>query len=130
MKHILFFLVLSIFSIHVFAQCPDPILDSWHFTNPQNVNISFEAQEGTQSYELVFSALYTNSGPIPGTAQVTFSGAATDGLNEVSINPTQILDFTVTAARYFYKVSLRTLCMDDVWSDIVEFYVSPYSMRN
>src|SRR5690606_39789687 len=47
-----------------------------------------------------------------------------------SINPTQILDFTVTAARYFYKVALRTSCGDGLWSTTVNFYVSPYSMRN
>lgn len=129
MKHILL-LALSIFSFNVFSQCPDPELKSWHFTNPANVDIAFTAPEGAEAYEFVFSALYTNSGPMPGTAEVTFSGVAVQGINEVSLNPTQILDFTVTAATYFYKVSLRTSCGDDVWSNDVSFYASPYSMRN
>ncbi len=130
MKHILLFLSLSIFSFNVFSQCTEPVVESWHFTNPGNVNIAFNAQEDTEAYQFIFSALYTNSGPMPGTATATFGGTATAGINEVSINPTQILDFTVTAARYFYKVSLLTSCGDDLWSDTVNFYVSPYSMRN
>lgn len=130
MRHILIFLVLSIFSVNAFAQCEQPILESWHFTSPQNVNIAFEAPEGTQSYDLIFTALYTNSGPMPGTAEVNFTGSATGGLNEVSVNPTQIIDFTLNAQRYFYKVSLNTMCEGGAWSDTLDFYVSPYSMRN
>ncbi len=127
-----FILLLSFFIAAniVLAQCTAPVVDSWYFSTPSNVEVVFDVPDAAQVYELKVYALYTASGPVPGTANTTFTGTAAQGINSISVNPAVILDFTVTAPRYFYKAELRVECGDDEWSEATSFYMSPYSMLN
>src|SRR5690554_853642 len=113
-----------------FSQCDAPILESWHFTNPTNLEIDFIAPSSVEAYSIAVYALYTGSGDMPGTATTTFTGNAESGMNHIQINPAGILDFTVNQNRYFYKIALSTTCIGNVESDTLSFYVSPYSMKN
>jgi len=130
MKCVMPLFLFLIFGFTAFSQCDAPELESWHFTNPGNLEIEFNASAQAQSYSLTVYALYTGSGPMPGTASTTFTGNAEPGINHIAVNPAVILDFTVNHNRYFYKAELSTTCTGDIESDTISFYVSPYSMKN
>ena len=130
MKYVMPLFLFLISGFTAFSQCDAPILESWHFTDPGNLEIEFNASANVESYSLTVYALYTGSGTMPGTAFNTFTGNAESGMNHLQVNPAIILDFTVNSNRYFYKVELSTTCAGAIESDIVSFYVSPYSMKN
>lgn len=130
MKYVLPFFLSFISGFTAFSQCDAPILESWHFTNPTNLEIDFTAPASAEEYTITVYALYTGSGDMPGTANTTFTGNADEGVNHIQVNPSVILDFTVNQNTYFYKVELSTTCSGNVESDTASFYVSPYSMKN
>ena len=130
MKHFILLISFFIVANAALAQCDSPVIDSWYFSSPSDVEITFDAADAAQVYELKVYALYTASGPVPGTSNTTFTGTASQGMNSISVDPSVILDFTVSAPRYFYKAELRVECGDSEWSEITSFYMSPYSMLN
>ena len=130
MKYVISLFLFLITGFTAFSQCDAPTLESWHFTNPGNLEIDFTAPASAQNYAITFYALYTGSGTMPGTASHTFTGNVESGINHIEVNPTVTLDFTVSHNRYFYKVELSTTCAGNVESDIISFYASPYSMKN
>lgn len=130
MKHLLSIFIVFFAAVTVRAQCENPQLHSWHFNNSSSLDIVFNASANVESYEITVYALYTGSGPMPGTAQTTFTGSATEGMNAIEINPSVILDFTVNFNRYFYKIELATICTSDDMSDTITFYAGWYSMKN
>lgn len=130
MKYVIPLFLFLIPGLSAFSQCDAPTLESWHFTNPGNLEIDFTAQASAESYAITVYALYTGSGPMPGTASQTFTGNVEPGINHIQVNPTVILDFSVNHNRYFYKVELSTTCADEVESNTVSFYASSYSMKN
>ena len=128
MKQLLLFFLTFTTATAAFGQCEAPVVTFWNASDPENVIISFQAPEGTESYKLRLFGQYDQM--VQSFEDYNQFDAAQPGENIISVDLTNISENESFINLFYFSAELSVFCTDGSQSGKYRFYISSFSMRN